>query len=325
MSAIIERRTQGIIYLILGGRLGNQLFRYSFARALQLKYFPDYKLEAGFVTRRPITEERKRFGLQNSLVNFRIENTLVEDTLFTDKRFSENFTSMQKLIFSFYRVAIKTLPPKLLPFIKSKTFRRIANHYGLYIALPASRYEKIYITNGRNILCDSEFEAHEYFDDIKDILLREFTPIHDVLPHNKELMNDIESSESVCVHIRRGDFLESENSNICGVEYFSQAMKEIHAEIPDCKFFVFSDDVELVKKTMPLPYDIVYESGNNPSYETLRLMYSCKHFIMSNSTFSWWAQYLSRNPNKIVYAPSRWRLNDNCSGLDLPYMRRLPV
>ncbi len=318
-------RHSGIIRLVTGGRLGNQLFRYAFARALQIKHFPDYELEVGFVTRRPITEEQKRFGLKNSLVDFQIENILAEDMLFTDKRFTSNFTFTQKLIYSFYRISRNILPKKLLPLISSKTFRKIYNHFGIYIAQPPSRYEPFNVSWKKNILCDSEFEAHEYFDEIRDILLREFTPIHEVLPHNRELMNDIESSQSVCVHIRRGDFMNSSNSNICTAEYFIQAMKEIHEEIPNCKFFVFSDDVELVKKTIPLPYDITYEQGNNPSYETLRLMYSCKHFIISNSTFSWWAQYLSRNPDKIVYAPSKWRLNDNCSGLDMPYMRRLQV
>ena len=43
-----------------------------------------------------------------------------------------------------------------------------------------------------------------------------------------------------------------------------------------------------------------------PDYETLRLMYLCKHFVMSNSSFSWWAQYLSDNPDKIVIAPEYW-------------------
>lgn len=62
--------------------------------------------------------------------------------------------------------------------------------------------------------------------------------------------------------------------------------------------------------------------GERSGLGKLRLMYSCRHFIISNSTFSWWAQYLSRNDNKIVYALQKWRLGDeDCSGMYLDYMR----
>ena len=77
-------------------------------------------------------------------------------------------------------------------------------------------------------------------------------------------------------------------------------------KLKDPTFFVFSDDIDWVKKNMKFPKSTYFETGDDPVWEKIRLMYSCKHFIISNSTFSWWAQYLSRNKKKIVIAPSRW-------------------
>ena len=72
-------------------------------------------------------------------------------------------------------------------------------------------------------------------------------------------------------------------------------------------FIFFSDDINWVKENIKIGECVCYyERGVDPVWEKLRLMYSCKHFIISNSSFSWWAQYLSRNENKIVISPNRW-------------------
>ena len=92
----------------------------------------------------------------------------------------------------------------------------------------------------------------------------------------------------------------------CTPEYFEEAIKIMQKKVPKAKFFIFSDDVEWCKKNMKFPKDTKFETGTDPVWEKLRMMYSCKHFIISNSTFSWWAQYLSRNKEKIVIAPDRW-------------------
>ena len=197
------------------------------------------------------------------------------------------------------------------------------NIFGIYEPLYNSCYVKPVKSHSRNILCSAYFEAYEYFNDIRNILLDEFTPKYNLLPRNEKLFGEINNSESVCVSIRRGDFLQLDNFNVCNEQYFITAMKAIRAEIPDCKFFVFSDDIEDVKKNFHFPFDVTYEKGDDPVWEKLRLMYSCKHFIISNSTFSWWAQYLSRNNNKIVYAPTPWHRGESCTGIYLPYMRTI--
>lgn len=61
-----------------------------------------------------------------------------------------------------------------------------------------------------------------------------------------------------------------------------------------------------VKKNIPVDVPAYYESGLDPIWEKMRLMYSCKHFIISNSTFSWWAQFLGSWKDKVVISPDRW-------------------
>ena len=99
------------------------------------------------------------------------------------------------------------------------------------------------------------------------------------------------------------------NLYVCTPEYFENAIKLMQKKVPKAKFFVFSDDVEWCKNNMNFPKGTMYESGTDPVWEKLRLMYSCKHYIISNSTFSYWAQYLSRNDKKIVIAPKSWGNN----------------
>ena len=73
---------------------------------------------------------------------------------------------------------------------------------------------------------------------------------------------------------------------------------------------MFSDDIEWVKNNIYTGCVTYYEDGTDPVWEKLRLMSACKHFVVSNSTFSWWTQYLSKSENKIVISPSRWFNND---------------
>jgi len=59
-------------------------------------------------------------------------------------------------------------------------------------------------------------------------------------------------------------------------------------------------------------YDAVYQQSDYPVHVSLTVMSMCKHFVIGNTTFGWWAQYLSDYENKIVVAPSRW------FGIDMP-------
>lgn len=136
-----------------------------------------------------------------------------------------------------------------------------------------------------------------------------------------DYIRGIESEESVSVHIRRGDYLTPENQalfgNICTETYYRKAMERMKKKYPDCRFYLFTNDKEWVKSfdkgklaqdmtVVGLPEDDVRD------YAEFVLMSKCKHNILANSSFSWWASYLNRNPEKTVYVPDRWLNGWDC-------------
>ena len=188
----------------------------------------------------------------------------------------------------------------------------ILNKYNLYfLELGYYNYDFKYLKNTKVKYICGCFECEEYFLDIREKILNEFEPIKDKEPKNQGLYNIIEETQSVCITIRRGDFVTNEKNsklyNICDLDYYYKAIDIIKAKIERPVFFVFSDDMKWAQENIKIPnVEIHYEEGNDTVDEKLRLMYSCKHFIISNSTFSWWAQFLSRNKEKIVISPNIW-------------------
>ena len=312
-----QTQKQGVIHVLLMGRLGNNMFQYAFARALQKKFYPNYRIAVNVSYFQRARETLKLSGLEDHLHDFCIDDVIYEDTHPHKVRTFPQWCLGALGKFVFNASGLRNMNTDV------KFFQPLYNFFGIYQPASTGIYIEPRIAHSRNIVMKGFFQHTKFFDDIRDILLDEFTPKYDVLPHNTEFLRKIKESESVCLTIRRGEFLNMSLFNVCNEEYFITAMKAIREELPDCKFFVFSDDVEDVKKNMHFPFDVEYERGNDPVWEKLRLMYSCKHFIISNSTFSWWAQYLGRSPNKICYAPIPW-LNDSTEkfeGLYLPYMR----
>ena len=128
-----------------------------------------------------------------------------------------------------------------------------------------------------------------------------------------------EDEESVCVHIRKGADYVANRLAVCSIEYYKKAIGVIEDRIQGCKvrYFVFSNDIEWCKKELNNFRDFVYVDANDGAHpvEELRLMMSCNHFILSNSTMSWWAQYLCEAEGKIVIAPKKWNNFEYADGI----------
>jgi hypothetical protein len=88
------------------------------------------------------------------------------------------------------------------------------------------------------------------------------------------------------------------------LDYYQKSINLINSRVKDPKYYVFSDDMDWVKKNLIIK-NAVYVEGNKGGVD-LQLMSLCKHNIIANSTFSWWGAWLNNNPEKIVISPKKW-------------------
>ena len=304
------------------GRLGNQMFQY--ASMLGIKHMCNLKQDI-MLSFRKVYEK----GFENDLKHFNVNYTEIPKIKLTLKQhiFLNISRVIEKIIDIRYKksgfdnldLKMRNIQEKNMKFLAKNGILRYTNGFYNYCKIKE-------MINKKNIYLIGLLESSKYFDDIKEIIQDEFTPRHDILKENIKLYSIIENSESVCISIRRGDFLNNRIKSlyyVCTPDYFYNGIKIIEQKIKNPKFIVFSDDIKWCKENMKFPKGTEFERGNDPVWEKLRLMYSCKHFIISNSTFSWWAQYLSRNKNKIVVAPKKWRNSGYTSDIEQKFWTKI--
>lgn len=278
------------IFGYLRGRLGNQLFVYATIRAMAHQYYHDDCR---------ILLNEKKYIQSNRLRNYLLANNIefgeyeippmknkIKKYLFDRKATFEFQYSRPKEFFKFEK--------KIQPFL---------NLAGIYVC------EDGYIEPPKHMphtmVADGFFQSERYFKNIRKVLLEELVPINSINSRANEIAKKAEESESVCVSIRLGDYISNPVHGVCKKDYYEKAIKMIKERKPGCKFFLFSDSIDEANEMLP-DTDFVKENTGNMDYEKLYIMSKCKHYILSNSSFSWWTQYLSERQDKIVIAPSRW-------------------
>lgn len=157
------------------------------------------------------------------------------------------------------------------------------------------------------------YQNENYFHDIREILLEEFTP-KEVFEIPAEIKNE---QNTVSIHVRRGDFV---TGNWCVPDYYYKyAIELIEDRIKNPLYIVFTDDVDWVKDNMFQKMNCLFvkDLGTYEDYQEIILMSKCKNHIIANSTFSWWGAWLDPSNEKIVVSPKEWtprQQNINCSG-----------
>jgi hypothetical protein len=257
--------------------LGNQLFQYAFGRHLALKNNTGLKLELSFLENTTI----RKYALKPFCINTKIATP-------------GEFGNLKQHSFS-----------KLNKFKKA-----LFNSGAFYIREENVAFNPSYLHTGCNAAIDGYWQSEKYFIDSSEQIRKDLKiKIKPSVP-NDVLLSEIQSGNSISLHIRRGDYQTKEGLNIhgaCDMEYYNKAVEFIASEISMPVFYIFSDDPAWVRQNLNLAYPLKVIDINNDdtNYEDLRLMANCKHNI-ANSTFSWWGAWLNENSNKIVITPKRW-------------------
>ncbi|MDB6138776.1 MAG: hypothetical protein JWO94_1848 [Verrucomicrobiaceae bacterium] len=200
--------------------------------------------------------------------------------------------------------------------------RRTFYESGTSVLESATSYYPEWMQTGSPGFASGFFASHHYPDAIRPLLLEEFQMKQPMSREELEITQQVRNEESVCVCFRRGDFAKLPELGIMEEGYYERAFALIKARVRNPKFYVFSDEPDLAYAALSKLGVEHVEWPNAPrtAPETLRLMQKCKHFILANSTYGWWAAWLGQTEQTVVVRPSIWFV-----GLNKPYAHLFPT
>lgn len=273
-----------IIVKVLGG-LGNQMFQYAFMRAYEEKNHMPVKLDTGgFSTYK--------------LRQFKLENFDIKATYATEEEVSACINLVKR--------RGSYLPKFLRKRLKKEKYIITSN-----IIEPKSEslFDPELFALHDNAYYDGYYQNEQFFEGISDIIRREFTLRTDMDDANIALLKQIRTTQSVSLHVRRGDYVHMQQIfALCDLPYYQHSIDHMARIVSSPHFYIFSNDHEWARANLNLrhAHTFVDINGDDNDHCDLELMRNCRHNIIANSSFSWWAAWLNDNENKTIIAPKNW-------------------
>lgn len=279
-----------VIVQLMGG-LGNQMFQYALGKSLAIANNTTLKVDTSV-----LLDHRSGVHVVNRNYELDIFRLHVERASSWDIwRYNTHSLSIPgKIAGRLYKIVAGDL-----------TIRERHFHFD----------ETIPVMKG-DIYLSGTWQSYKYWQNEKEIR-SDFQFNHKLEGSAISLAERIDRVPSVCLHVRRTDYITVKGSKdtmgFIGLDYYVKAIAQLNNMYSGLHYFIFSDDIEWCRENLvfiPAPVTFVSNQydGAKPSID-LALMSTCKHFIIPNSTFSWWAAWLSGNANKTVIAPQKW-MND---------------
>ncbi|MBN2301303.1 MAG: alpha-1,2-fucosyltransferase [Lentisphaerae bacterium] len=277
VSFIRAHRHNMVIVKLMGG-LGNQMFQYAAGRNLAHRLRTRLQLDVSlYPTQSFRTYRLHHFNIQENIIS---------------KHDLQRFVARASKVSFFERIGLKqrsmVISEKPVP-----TF------------VPA-----VFSAQG-HVYLRGFWQSEHYFSEIAPIIRKEFTMKTEPQGINKDFLQNITETQSVALHVRRGDYVTNSTTNqfhgVCSLAYYQTAVRLITQQVREPHFFIFSDDAEWTRKNIQSDCPMTFVAHNHTEpQEDLRLMRHCKHFIIANSSFSWWGAWLSEYSDKIIIAPRQW-------------------
>jgi hypothetical protein len=284
-----------IVVKLMGG-LGNQMFQYALGKSLSRRLHTSFKLDLGFLLDRT---PRENFVFRNyDLDVFCLQAQIATPT--------ETNAFIPKKPNGPVGKTLEKIKSKIDPY---KYFYEPHFHYAAEVFnLPKNTY------------LDGYWQSPKYFDRIEAEIRKDFEFKHPLPEAANSLAQHISQENSVCINVRRQDFLNNSFHGVCDMKYFNPAIKIMSSKVDSPHFFIFSDDPQWCIENFKLdaPVTFVGHEFKGPKFsDYLRLMALCKHYIIPNSSFAWWATWLNPDKNKIVIAPQIWFADEKWDPKDL--------
>ena len=276
-----------VIVRLMGG-LGNQMFQYAAARRMALAHKVPLKLDISWFGRWP----DRAYALHALNIQ-------------------EAFATPDEL-----RRITGPLENRIGRFVfRVRRRLRIAYDWTWIQERRLSPFDPRVLRARPHVYLDGYWQSEKYFSDIADTIRRELTIDCQLDARARDIADQIATTESVSVHIRRGDYVSDPRASrvrgVCTPDYYQRCVALVAERLVNPHLFLFSDDPGWVAANLQFEHSttLVSTVPARRDHEDLRLMSLCRHHITANSSFSWWGAWLNPNRDKLVLTPRRW-MND---------------
>lgn len=205
---------------------------------------------------------------------------------------------------------------RLRRFIKRKWNQQLSFEQRAYLLQEGVDFDPrlLHFKPRGTVYMEGYWQSENYFKDVEETIREDLQIISPIDTTNLAMVEQIRASIAVAVHVRFFDKLQDGGINNASVDYYRRAIETMEGIVSDAHYFIFSDKPEVARAILPLPVNrvtlVAHNHGDVHAYADFWLMTQCQHFIIANSTFSWWGAWLAANLSKQVIAPG-FEINGN--------------